>query len=339
MYAGLVPIPRTLFTRLAALGVDVRQALRQAGIEGSRVQGPKPSVSASEYLAFWRAAEALGPPYLGVRFGAEPEWHQLDVASIAALHSRDLGDALRNLERYKGIHCTPGLWTETANGVMRVGLCWELSQGQIPSVILDATFAWFLALLRRGTGETIIPVRLELARPPARVPILARHFGCPVRFHASVDVLVLDTSVLSRPFVTHNPDLLAVMLPGLESEVREHGGSGSLADDVRTLLSRAMTGERPSISSISAQLGITPRSLQRRLAGLGTNYQVLLGEVRHGASRRLLREAGLTPAEVGFLLGYDELTSFARAFHGWEGVTPEQWRRSHRAIGETRSAP
>src|SRR5262249_45495204 len=130
-------------------------------------------------------------------------------------------------------------------------------------------------------------------------------------------------------FVTHHPDLLAVMLPGLESEFRERAGSGCLADDVRTLLSRAMTGERPSISGIAAQLGITARSLQRRLAGLGTSYQVLLAEVRHNAARRLLGEAGLTPAEGGFLLGYDEVTSFSRAFHGWQGVTPEQWRRSH----------
>jgi len=327
-----------LFNRLAALGVDVRKALRQAGIEGSRVQGPKPSVSVSEYLAFWRTAEALGPPDLGVRFGAEPQSHQLDVASIAALHSRDLGEALRNLERYKGIHCTPGVWTETANGVMRVGLCWELSQGQIPSVILDATFAWFLALLRRGTGETIIPVRLELARPPAHAAILVRHFGCPVRFHAPVDVLVLDGSVLSRPFVTHNPDLLEVMFPGLESEFRERTGSGSLADDVRTLLSRAMNGERPSIAGIAAKLGVTPRSLQRRLAELGTSYQALLAEVRHAAARRLLLEAALAPAEVGFLLGYEELTSFVRAFHGWEGVTPDQWRRSERARPDQRSA-
>jgi AraC-like DNA-binding protein len=195
-----------------------------------------------------------------------------------------------------------------------------------------------VAVLPRRCLVEIVPLRLELARPPARAAVLERHFGCPVRFQTSVDVLVLDGSVLSRPLITHNPDLLAVMLPGLESEFRERGGSESLVDDVRTLLSRAMTGERAGISSIAAQLAITPRSLQRRLTGLGTSYQLLLAEVRHSAARRLLGETGLTPAEVGFLLGYDELTSFARAFHGWEGVTPQQWRRSHRTTRETRPA-
>lgn len=338
MHGGLVAVPRTLFDRLAALGVDVDRVLRQSGIPGSFAQGPRAHATFAEYLSFWRAAETLGPPDLGVRFGAEARSHQLGVASIAALHSRDLDEALRRLERYNGIHCTPGLWTETASGVTRVGLCEELSHAQLPSVVIDTTFAWFLALLRKGTGTAITPLRLELTRPPAHGAILERHFGCAVHFHAPLDVLVLDGSVLSRPFVTHNPDLLAVMLPGLESEFRERAGAGSLADDVRTLISRAMTGERPSLSGIAARLGLTPRSLQRRLAGLGTSYQMLLAGVRHGAARRLLGEAGLTPAEVGILLGYDELTSFVRAFHGWEGVTPDQWRRSHHATHQQRSA-
>jgi AraC-like DNA-binding protein len=159
-----------------------------------------------------------------------------------------------------------------------------------------------------------------------------------VRFLAPVDVLVLDGRVFSQPFVTHNPDLLEVMLPGLESEFREHAGSGSLADDVRTLLARTMNGERPSISGIAAHLGVTPRSLQRRLAALGTSYQALLAEVRHNAAQRLLGDTGLTPGEVGFLLGYEELTSFARAFHSWEGITPEQWRRSYRETHDHRPA-
>ncbi|HET9155804.1 MAG TPA: AraC family transcriptional regulator ligand-binding domain-containing protein [Myxococcaceae bacterium] len=338
MHGGIIPVPRSLFDRLTALGVDVDRVLREAGIPGSRAQGPNPTATFSEYLAFWRAAEALGPADLGVRFGAAAQAHQLDVASIAALHSPNLGAALRKLERYRGINCTPGLWTSMEGGVTRVGFCFEATRAQLPSVVIDSTFASLLALLRRGTGTAIVPFRLELARPPAHAAILEGHFGCPVNFIAPIDVLVLPGQVLSLPFITHNPDLLAVMLPGLESEWRERAASGSIAEDVRTLLARAMTGERPSVSSIAAQLGVTPRSLQRRLTVLGTSYQGLLAEVRHDSARRLLGKTGLRTAEVGFLLGYEEVTSFARAFHEWEGVTPEQWRRSQRASRDQLSA-
>jgi AraC-like DNA-binding protein len=75
-----------------------------------------------------------------------------------------------------------------------------------------------------------------------------------------------------------------------------------------------------------------------RLAELHTSYQHLLDEVRRHAARRLLSEGALSPAEVGFLLGYEEINSFSRAFHGWEGVTPEQWRRA-RLGGRARPRP
>jgi AraC-like DNA-binding protein len=324
---ALVPVPSSLLGRLETLGLDVEHLLRESGVLRSRFQGPRAQVTVSEYLAFWRAVARLGRPDLGLRLGSSAQPHQLDVASMAAIHSRNLGEALDKLERYKRVSCGPHLWVEERRGVARVGVRWELTREELPPLLLDGLFAAVLTLARRGTGSQVIPICLELARPRANADLLERHFGCPVRFGAPLDVLVLDAALLSRPFTTHNPDLLALILPGLESEIRERP-STSLADDVRTLLGRAMTGERPSIGRVASQLGTSARSLQRRLAELGTTYQQLLDEVRHHAAARLLRDGGLSPAEVGFLLGYEEINSFSRAFHGWEGLTPEQWRRA-----------
>jgi len=327
MRPALVPVPSAVLGRLEALGVDVERLLRQIGVLRSRFQGPRAQVTVGEFLAFWRMAQALGAPDLGIRLGSNVQAHQLDIASMAAIHSRNLGEALDKLERYKRVSCGPHLWVESGRGVARIGVRWELSDEELPPLLMDGMFASVLTHARRGTGTGVVPLRVELTRPPAHADVLSRFFRSPVRFGAPVDVLVLEAELLSRPFVTHNPDLLAVMLPGLEAELRA-GASSSIADDVRTLLGRGMTGERPSITKVAAQLGTSPRSLQRRLAELGTSYQSLLDEVRQRVARHLLGEAGLVPAEVGFLLGYEELNSFSRAFQAWEGVTPERWRRS-----------
>jgi hypothetical protein len=71
-----------------------------------------------------------------------------------------------------------------------------------------------VSLARRGTGKPLSPRRIELTRRRAGEAILTRHFGCKVRFNAPIDLLVLEESALAVPFVTHNEDLLAVMLPG-----------------------------------------------------------------------------------------------------------------------------
>jgi AraC-like DNA-binding protein len=93
-----------------------------------------------------------------------------------------------------------------------------------------------------------------------------------------------------------------------------------------------MTGERPSVEKVARELGMSPRSLQRRLAELGTTYQTLLDDVRRDASRRLLASTDLDASEIAFLLGFEELNSFSRAFHGWEGVTPTRWREEHHGV-------
>jgi AraC-like DNA-binding protein len=87
-----------------------------------------------------------------------------------------------------------------------------------------------------------------------------------------------------------------------------------------------MCGDRPAIAKIAKSLGMSARTMQRRLGALGTTYQDLLDEVRRTSARRLLARTDLGTGEVAFLLGFEEVNSFARAFHSWEGTTPSRWR-------------
>ena len=141
--------------------------------------------------------------------------------------------------------------------------------------------------------------------------------------------MVLDERALAEPFVTHNEDLIAILLPGLEATLNERESERTFADDVRMGQGRCMQGERPTVDKIAREMGMSPRTLQRRLEEAGTSYQELLDEVRRQSARRLLAETDLDAGEVAFLLGFEELNSFTRAFRGWEGTTPIQLRRSN----------
>jgi AraC-like DNA-binding protein len=198
----------------------------------------------------------------------------------------------------------------------------------VPLLIVDGAFATVVAIARRGTGRPMVPRRVELTRRPAGEAALRRHFGCDVHFDAALDLLVLDEGALAEPFVTHNEDLLEVMLPGLEAAVAEQEPTRTVADDVRMILGRRMHGERPTVEKIADEMRMSPRTLQRRLETAGTTYQALLDEVRRQSARRLLANTNLDAGEVAFLLGFEELNSFTRAFHAWEGTTPARWRES-----------
>lgn len=326
-----VQVPSVLLERFTALGVDVARVLRLAGLPPSRFQAPRVRLTPQEFFAFWRAVQAVGGgPELGLRVGAEALPHQFDVASLAALHSPTLGEGFERMARYKRIVCGEQISIERTEGEARIQFQWVHVEEALPLMLVDVTFSALLSLARRGLGGPLVPRRVELARHEADAALLRRHFGCPVRFDAPVDLLVLEESALARPFLTHNADLLALMLPGLEAQLGEHLTSRSLADDAKAILGRCMSGARPSVESLARELRMSRRTLQRRLEEQGTTYQRLLDAVRRDTACRLLHHTGLDPGEIAFLLGFEELNSFSRAFHAWEGLTPSRWREARR---------
>ncbi|HWL85422.1 MAG TPA: AraC family transcriptional regulator [Polyangiaceae bacterium] len=331
MTADLVLIPSVLLDRVAALDVDVAQLLRHAGLLPSRFQAPKARLTVAEFFAFWRALEKVSPARdVGLRLAAEALPYQFDVASLAAIHSANFGEAMQKFARYKRIVCAEQVGVEVVDGEARIGFHWVHVEEVLPMMLVDASFSAIVMMAGRGFGSPIAPRRIELARRRADEPMLRRHFGCEIRFDAPLDILVLEESTLARPFITHNADLLAMMIPGLEAALRENLVSRSVAEDVKAVLGRRMCGERPSVEKVAEEMRISPRTLQRRLEEIGTTYQSLLDDVRRDTSRRLLVNTDLDASEVAFLLGFEELNSFTRAFHGWEGVTPIRWRKSER---------
>ncbi len=330
-----VPVPSVVLDRLVALGVDVDGVLRYARIPRARFEVRRAKLSVAEFFAFWSALEAVGGSRdLGIRIGTRVEPHQLDVASLAALHSDDLGDALRKFARYKRVVCGEEVQIETVKGEARIGFHWVHVADELPMMLVDTTFASLVTLAAHGIGARVTPLRVELARRRADERMLQEAFGCPIVFDAPLDRLVLDVSLLARPFVTRNADVVAMLVPALETALTETTAR-SIATEIREALSSRMTGERPSVDKIAHDLLLSVRTMQRRLGELGTSYQEILDEVRRDASRRLLASTDLDAGEIAFLLGFEELNSFSRAFVVWEGVTPSRWRAQRAGVAST----
>ena len=138
-----------------------------------------------------------------------------------------------------------------------------------------------------------------------------------------------------------NAQLLSVLVSGLERAVAqgEREEAPSLVGDVRRVLTELLSGDRPSIAKVARALGMSARTVQRRLGELGTTYQDLLDDVRRRSARRLLVNKDLALGEVAFLLGFEEVNSFVRAFHAWEGTAPGRWRETAGAATRKRRKP
>jgi AraC-like DNA-binding protein len=100
----------------------------------------------------------------------------------------------------------------------------------------------------------------------------------------------------------------------------------SLIDQVRNLIAEEFRGGEASLERIADRLGLTPRTLQRKLQELGTSYNDVLDQLRRQLAVRYLREPRMAICEVAYLLGFSEASSFHRAFKRWTGLTPKDFR-------------
>ena len=285
----------------------------------------------SQYFAFWDALSVSSPQDIGLQLAANTSTHEYDLSLLAALHSPDMRTVLEKLARYKRLCGPQDLRLEYSSKECAVSAIWLNASSPTPPRLVDAMFATVLLLFQRGSGRALAPKRVELTRVRADEAMLTDFFGCPLKFRAKRDTLVFDRQILDTPFVTHNADLLDALVPRLNEQVAKTRGTGFL-DDVRQAIAKRMSGERPSAEKVAHELATSPRTMQRRLGEHGTTYQAVLDDVRRHAARRLIGAQNIEIAEVAFLLGFEELNSFTRAFRAWEGVTPKKWHAARGAI-------
>jgi AraC-like DNA-binding protein len=99
-----------------------------------------------------------------------------------------------------------------------------------------------------------------------------------------------------------------------------------LVERTRRAIGGRLRGGDPSLESVARELGMSERSLQRRLRDVGYTFNALADEVREATARLYLEQPDIALAEIGYLLGFAEQSTFTRAFKRWTGITPKQAR-------------
>jgi AraC-like DNA-binding protein len=311
--------------------ISLPAVLRIAGLPAGFFRQEKIFVTTEELFALWRAiAEISGDPAIGLRLGSEGRIERFDPAAIAALCSRSFRDAVLRMQRYKQLTCPEEIRLSSANGECAVEFAWLLAREAEPAVIVDLCLSWILGIGRRGTGSRINPLRVELTRSPKDRELLETHYGCRANFKSGRNALIFRASDLELPFVTHNAELLAMLGPQLDAELDARQSVMSVSDQAKAVIKRLLAGQRPTIHDVARQLGMSSRTLQRRLTDGGLTFQRLLDEARRELAHHYLAQASLELNETAYLLGYEDANSFYRAFQHWEGTSPGQWRRNRR---------
>jgi AraC-like DNA-binding protein len=318
--------------RLEELGVRAPAVLRRAGLPQAFIHQARALLNTEELFALWRVVgEVSTDPSIGLLLGTETKTERFHPIGLAALSSENFGSAIDQMARYKQLTCPEEILQEKNDEEWSIQFRWLLADEVEPPVLIECCFAWVLSTARVGTGTRISPVRVEFVQPRAHVKTIERHFGCPVVCGTPRNAIIFRATDANRPFVTRNAELLGILAPQFDEELKEENGDENFIERVRIAIQQRLTGRRPTIEDIADALHISSRTLQRRLQDDGSSFQRVLEEARHQLARHYLNNSVLELNEAAYLLGYEDGNSFVRAFRTWEGVPPARWREQQRA--------
>lgn len=155
-------------------------------------------------------------------------------------------------------------------------------------------------------------------------------FQAPLHFNAEMDALIIPSTGLDQPLRQPDPMLLSTLEQQASVLMAEIRQPHPIVLQVRTLLRELITQGPPRKESVAAELGMTERTLQRRLQQADSGYQLLLDQVRSETASKWLIESGMSAADIAERLGFSDARSFHRRFKIWTQLTPGEYRQQHR---------
>jgi AraC-like DNA-binding protein len=168
-------------------------------------------------------------------------------------------------------------------------------------------------------------VRFQHAPPPA-LHEYRRLFDAPVEFRCEVTEIEFDAELLTRPVVGADARLFSVLRSYAESELDIAAPTMDIVASVRRAIARMLAHEAPTVTIVSRRLGMSPRTLNRRLLAQGTTFRGIVTDVRSQLALAYLKNPVLSLSDVASLLGFAEQSSFHRAFKRWSGMSPGEYR-------------
>jgi AraC-like DNA-binding protein len=321
-----------LLEALAFNGLPTTGALEGVGLSEAEVANPATRVSLTQVIACCRNAISLSPdPMFAYRTGLRFHMPAYGMYGFAMLSSMDFRQTMRFAEQYHylGAPLIDHVFTEGEGAAV-----WTITPKPHPQIdpifyrhVVELYFGIHTALHRDVMGPEFAPRELRVTfQPPPDPDGYAQALGAPVRFGQSRNQLVFDAGWLDgRPglgnAVTYS--YVREICDRLLDELQRCTG---VVSNVRQLLMSRLMRDM-SLEDVAGELGVSVRTLRRRLTDRGTSYRQIVDDLRREVAIKYLRDTDMTVEDVAFTLGFNDAANFRRAFRRWTSATPQFFRQ------------
>ena len=310
--------------------VAIAPVLRRAGLSESDFEGRQRRISAASQGKFLEyAAEAMEDSAFGLHLAEEANPREAGLLFYVASAATDIGEALALFARYSRIvnEAVRIKSARTPEGIVAEISFAGLSRHAVKQVT-EFGVAVTIKGLREVAGRSIRPTQLRFIHERnSDVRAFERFFGCPVVFGASRDQIAFSNETMALPLVTEDPHLLEALKPICDEAAKQRSTTvGTLRAAVENEAQRLLPHGKASRHSVAKTLGLSARTLTRKLADEGTSYERVVDQLRQSLALQYIKETGVSLSQIAWLLGYEGSTSFNHAFRRWTGRPPSAAR-------------
>ena len=318
---------QVLIDELGKLGVDAKTLRRAAGLRSLRG-----TLNRAQRVAVLKAAHDLTrDPLLALRAGKRQRVHHFGVYGFALATSPTFGDALafgmQNLE-FAGAVLRITFRQEGNRGVMQ-----SLNPHPLRDLLPFVAEFWrssMVALCGEILEDRFRSTLMCFPYPrPAHWRAYAELFQCPLEFESDSMEWHFDAAVLVQPCPNASSLTANICRDFCERLMAGEHGESPLLRDLRTYV-LGNSGRRCTADEAAAAVGLSRRTLFRRLAEDGTTFQELLDRTRASLACEYLENTHLPVSEVAMRCGFGDEANFRKAFTRWREATPSAWRKGAR---------
>ncbi|ACY18494.1 transcriptional regulator, Fis family [Haliangium ochraceum DSM 14365] len=310
--------------------LDDSELARAADIDPAALKGRDARVMWRQEMELWQALErALGSEELGLDLLQEISPAPFGVVGYLAMTSPNLRRGLEVTTEFHSV-LKDVVSSRVLRGPERLTLTTEAVTGA-PRSYTDFHIGVNVVLPLRWAGENGVPLRVGLGiSKPNDSRRYEQLFRCPVVFDQPFNFVEFDAERAEMPMQHSQPEL-AEYFTSMAHEHQRKRPPSVFRRSLSEALQAALNAGDPRVSEVARRLGMSARTLQRRLTEHGLNFQQMLDETRNSEALHLLHGTELSISEISARLGYADTKSFRRAFRRWTGAAPSSARAAPRA--------
>jgi AraC-like DNA-binding protein len=311
---------------LTDMGFNPDHLLRLAGLPADLFARKEATVNPDQYFSLWQAIEeTAGAASLPLLVGQAISVEAFDPPIFASLCSPNLNIAMQRLSAFKKLIGPMSLTVDV--GATRTSITVDCygNEGGIPKSLALTELVFLTQLVRVGTRHRVIPAEVVVRDMPPNLAPYTDYFGVSPKAGSSVRVSFKHEDGV-RPFLTANEAMWEYFEPGLRKRLSALDATASMSDRVRAVLLEGLPASEYSIDQVARNLAVSKRTLQRQLSVESTSFMDILNATRLQLAQHYLRSPSVSQGEIAYLLGFQEVNSFIRAFKDWTGHTPGAYR-------------